>query len=269
VLQQAANQPDMPLSHQYDQSQDREYQPRPPVAARVPTPIPLIMCMDAAVGLLNHLSTHQHSRQIILRRRIAEDILLPMVMEADTIDCPPEQFLCEFFRPVLKNLCCQSSLSGCIAAFHAASANQRGPMSLDALSPSCLSLSPGVVYALVRSCLLLPAGTLAGAVEVLIKLIWDEESPPFLPHNSVLHTIVWTLVCALDGVMWAGITWSPLSRVQALSKLSAVDDIKVIGRDSACTYAHFSSERGWVYAQMCEQNACEQQNFARDIFHSP
>jgi len=51
--------------------------------------------MDAAVGLLNHLSTHQHSKQIILRRRIAEDILLPMVMEADTIDCPPEQFLCE------------------------------------------------------------------------------------------------------------------------------------------------------------------------------
>jgi hypothetical protein len=71
-------------------------------------------------------------------------------------------------------------------------------------------------------------GTLAGAVEVLIKLIWDEETPPFLPHNSVLHTIVWTLVCALDGVMWAGITWSPLSRVQALSKLSAVDDLKVI-----------------------------------------
>lgn len=34
-------------------------------------------------------------------------------------------------------------------------------------------------------------------------------------------------MCALDGVMWAGITWSPLSRVQALSKLSAVDDIKV------------------------------------------
>jgi len=50
----------------------------------------------------------------------------------------------------------------------------------------------------------LPTGTLAGAVEVLIKLIWDEETPPFMPHNSVLHTIVWTLVCALDGVMWAG-----------------------------------------------------------------
>lgn len=71
-------------------------------------------------------------------------------------------------------------------------------------------------------------GTLAGAVEVIIKLIWDEEEPPFLPHNAVIHTIVWTLVCALDGVMWAGITWSPLSRVQALSKLSACDDLKVV-----------------------------------------
>jgi hypothetical protein len=99
VLQQAANQPDLPLNHQYDESQDREFQPRPPRAARVPTPIPLVMCIDAAVGLLNHLSTHQHSKQIILRRRIAEDILLPMVMEADTIDCPPEQFLCKFFFP--------------------------------------------------------------------------------------------------------------------------------------------------------------------------
>jgi len=27
--------------------------------------------------------------------------------------------------------------------------------------------------------------------------------------------------------MWAGITWSALSRVQALAKLSAVDDLKV------------------------------------------
>ena len=71
-------------------------------------------------------------------------------------------------------------------------------------------------------------GTLAGAVEVLVKLIWDEVNPPFLPHVAVLQTIVWTFVCALDGVMWAGITWSPLSRVQALSKLSAVDDLKVI-----------------------------------------
>lgn len=158
MLQQAANQPDMPLSHQYDESQDREFQPRPPVAARVPTPIPLIMCMDAAVGLLNHLSTHQHSRQIILRRRIAEDILLPMVMEADTIDCPPEQFLCEFFRPVLKNLCCLSSLPGCIAAFHDASANQRGPMSLDSLSPSCLSRLSWFAFCL-RSGAVLPAST--------------------------------------------------------------------------------------------------------------
>lgn len=95
VLQQAANQPDIPLNHEYDESQDREYQPRPPKAARVPTPIPLIMCMDAAVGLFNHLSTHQHSKQIVLRRRVAEDILLPMVLEADAIDCPPEQFLCK------------------------------------------------------------------------------------------------------------------------------------------------------------------------------
>jgi len=38
--------------------------------------------------------------------------------------------------------------------------------------------------------------------QVVIKLIWDEETPPFLPTNAVLHTIVWTLVCALDGVMW-------------------------------------------------------------------
>jgi hypothetical protein len=95
VLQQAANQPDIPLHHEYDESQDREYQPRPPKAARIPTPIPLIMCLDAAVGLFNHLATHQHSRQILLRRRVAEDILLPMVLEADAIDCPPEQFLCK------------------------------------------------------------------------------------------------------------------------------------------------------------------------------
>ena len=95
MLQQAANQPDIPLHHEYDESQDREYQPRPPKAARIPTPIPLIMCLDAAVGLFNHLATHQHSRQILLRRRVAEDILLPMVLEADAIDCPPEQFLCK------------------------------------------------------------------------------------------------------------------------------------------------------------------------------
>ena len=163
ILKQAANQPDISFSHPTEQSQDKEYQPHPPKTARGPTPVPLIMCMDAAVGLLNHLSTHHHSRKVVLSRRIAEDILLPMVMEADAIECPPEQFLC----------------------------------------------------------------TLAGAVEVLLKLVWDEEDPPFLPHNAVLHTIVWTLACALDGIMWAGITWSSLSRVQALSKLSAVDDLKV------------------------------------------
>ena len=98
VLKNAANQPDIPLSHQYDESQDREYQPRPPKAARVPTPIPLIMCLDAAIGLFNHLATHQHSKQIVLRRRVAEDIILPMVEEAHVIECPPEQFLCEHLQ---------------------------------------------------------------------------------------------------------------------------------------------------------------------------
>ena len=31
--------------------------------------------------------------------------------------------------------------------------------------------------------------TLAGAVEVVIKLIWDEENPPFLPTNPVRYRV--------------------------------------------------------------------------------
>ena len=66
----------------------------------------------------------------------------------------------------------------------------------------------------------------AGAVEVLIKLMWDSPDPPFLPPKVVLQTIVWTLICSLDGTTWAGITWSALGRVQALARISAVQDLK-------------------------------------------
>ena len=128
-----------------------------------PVPVPLLLAMDACVGLLNHLSTEPHSREILVRRKTAEKVLLPVIIEAEEQVSPPEQYLC----------------------------------------------------------------TVAGAVEVVIKLMWDTEKPPFTPPPAVLQTIIWTLVCSLDGVMWAGITWSSLGRVQALSKLSAVDDLKV------------------------------------------
>jgi hypothetical protein len=137
--------------------------PVPPLAVRADAPVPLLMALDAGVGLLSHLATHTHSRMVLLRRKVAEEILLEMVVSSEKLECPPEQYLC----------------------------------------------------------------TLAGAVEVVIKLVWDDETPPFIPTGPILHTIVWTLVCALDGVMWAGITWSALSRVQALAKLSAVDELKV------------------------------------------
>jgi hypothetical protein len=126
-------------------------------------PVPMLMAVDAAVGLLNHLSTEPRSRDVLLERRTAEHVLLPMVASAQELAAPPEQYLC----------------------------------------------------------------TIAGAVEVVIKLIWDAEDPPFVPHGAVLQTIVWTLVCALDGVMWAGITWSALGRVQTLSRIASVDVVKV------------------------------------------
>ena len=67
---------------------------------------------------------------------------------------------------------------------------------------------------------------IAGAVEVAIKLTWDSAETQFIPHRAFVQTIVWTLVCSLDGTTWAGITWSSLGRVQALTKLSAVDELK-------------------------------------------
>jgi hypothetical protein len=127
------------------------------------TPVPTLMALDAAVGLLNHLSTEPRSRDVLLKRRTAEQVLLPMVAAAEDLTSPPEQYLC----------------------------------------------------------------TIAGAVEVVIKLIWNAENPPFVPHGAILQTIVWTLVCALDGVMWAGITWSALGRVQTLSRVACLDSVKV------------------------------------------
>lgn len=123
----------------------------------------LLTVLDAGVGLLNHLSSHPGSREVLLVRQTAHTTLLPIINYSHNLAYPPEQFLC----------------------------------------------------------------TMAGAAEVVIKLIWDEDDPPFVPDLAVLHTIVWTLMCSLDGAMWAGITWSSLSRVQALSKLSALQQLKV------------------------------------------
>ena len=128
-----------------------------------PPPVPLLMSLDAAVGLMSHLSANEYSKDVLLRRRVGENVLMPMVVTAEEISDPPEQYLC----------------------------------------------------------------TIAGAVEVIIKLIWDAENPPFIPHPTVLQTIVWTLVCSLDGVMWAGITWSSLGRVQTLSKLASLNELKI------------------------------------------
>lgn len=177
VLQQAANQPDLPFSHEYDESQDREYQPRPPKAARVPTPIPLIMCMDAAVGLLNHLSTHQHSKQIILRRRIAEDILLPMVMEADTIDCPPEQFLCKYL-----SLCVVFLLVWwCVGVLH------EGIISMFTVVMQCVCLSSSSQYKLCAYMNRYPGGGSGSAHQVdLGRRNSSVPSPQFrIAHYSL------------------------------------------------------------------------------------
>lgn len=91
--------------------------------------------------------------------------------------------------------------------------------------------------------------TVAGAVEVVIKLVWDADRPAFLPHTTVLQTIVWTLVCSLDGVMWAGITWSSLGRVQTLSKLAAHDPLKITLIDLNCVEALVRLLDQWTVEQ--------------------
>uniref|UniRef100_A0A7S4U791 Uncharacterized protein n=2 Tax=Guillardia theta TaxID=55529 RepID=A0A7S4U791_GUITH len=122
-----------------------------------------VAVIDSIIGLFILFTSNRRSREVLRRRRVLEDLLLPLIQQSEDIKHPSEQVSC----------------------------------------------------------------TIASIFEIVVKLIPEEQQFPFLPDISTLKTIVWTLQCALDGIIWAGITWSPLSRLQTLSRLAEVDEIKI------------------------------------------
>eukprot|EP00960_Hanusia_phi_P034846 751317-Hanusia_phi.AAC.12 len=122
-----------------------------------------VAVIDSIIGLFNLFSSNRRSREVLMRRRILEDLLLPLVHQSEHLKEPSEQLMC----------------------------------------------------------------TVASIFEIVVKLIPEGQEFPALPNYSTLKTIVWTLQCSLDGIIWAGITWSPLSRLQTLSRMAEIDEIKI------------------------------------------